>query len=384
MIAFNFNGQGLSAENATADAVASGAKRHVVINESKLAAALMAAGLQPVYRMKGDGALDDDYAYLKHDPAAFVNTLNALAPAGAALYLGNEMGSDNLLTQADWTRRAITRCQTFGRKPVIFNTSVGHPTQGQSAWRIWKPAVLDAVAAGGRVGVHIYYDVQPSRSAFAFRVLDDLWTVCGAGTPVSVTEYGCAVNMDAYRGWATAGYPDEAAYASAQIDGVQTTLTRNPRADIDWQTFIYGAWSPTASFNVQDATEYKRAIATWNRTTRMPPVPMPVPPLTWTPAFIKPTGSFAVNIRKEPNTSSPVIGSIPATGVSGAYKGYSADWHAIQVQSITGYVNAAVVALNAGGAGSGVFIQLPEVLATPAEREGAAQIFDALAKALRA
>lgn len=359
MIGLNINGQGLSAENALADALATGAKTHVVINESKLSAVLLGAGLQVIHRMKAnEGIEDDDYAYRKHDAVAFVDALHARAPAGAWLYLGNEMGSDDLDAQCVWMQRAIARCAALGRKPVAFNNFVFHPVSGQAGWQKLRPAVRDAVQAGGRVGVHVYFDRQPERSAGAYDVLFHLWNTCGQDVPVSVTEYACAVGYDAHRGPhdAQAGYADARAYADAQAAGVRLVLGRHPAARIDWQTFIYGRWDRTPSFDVAGWREYFPAIAAHNATLpKAPARPVPPPPPAPPAEPVRPVGRLQpgivagtlgqwANLRAQPSTSAEDIGDIVA-GDALEYRAPQDGWISVRHKGRDGWVSAGVVTL---------------------------------------
>jgi hypothetical protein len=294
----NINGQGISADLITPYTAQSHSRTQLVINESKLAALIQTHTPRVIYRMKGDaGIVNDDHAHEHHDPREFARVQNILAPPGCWVYGGNEPGSATLDKLNNWTLAYVEECVKFSRKPVVFNNFVFHPTQGAAGWRIIEPSALAALQAGGAIGVHIYFDTRVSASASAFRVIDDVHEVHG-DVPIVVTEYGCAVGYDAFRGYK--GTLDEDQYANELIAGVEAHGGQN----IDWLVYIDGLWAEGRSYEILHAYRLKQRLAEYNRMTQANYGTRIERGLV----ILK--GTSTLNVRPIPGTSQAAIGQL--------------------------------------------------------------------------
>lgn len=340
-LGLNILGQGISAENVVAYARHIQSRTCVVIDEWKLAAQLLPVVPRVIFRLS-----DDDNAHLRFDPVQFADTLHHVAPAGCLLYGGNEPGSSTLQELNDWTLRFVERCKQVGRKPVIFNNYVYHPIQGYAGWLTLKPAVMAAKAIGGSVGIHVYFDETIDASAGAFAAISHVRAACGADVFVDVTEYGCAVDYDPYKGYQTVYSPD------VHNQQCEIGIRRYGAYNTDWQLFVAGNWNATPTFDVMPYPhEVRNKMAALNaepRTAPAPPVTSTCPDPATLGAVIdgvvtKVNASW-VNIRKSCNASSEDIGDLRLgdkvrfrSNATAKLNGYT--WYRI-TSPVTGWVAA--------------------------------------------
>lgn len=366
-LGLNILGQGISAENVVAYAQHIQPRTCVVIDEWKLAAQLLPIVPRVIFRLS-----DDDNAHTRFNPVEFADTLNHVAPAGCWLYGGNEPGSSDLQTLNDWTIAFANRCKQLGRKPVIFNNFVWHPSQGRAGWQTLKPAVMAAKAALGSVGVHIYFDETIDASAGAFAVLADLRAVCGADTFVDVTEYGCAVDYDAYKGYQTV-YSADAHQQQCAIG-----IRRYGGYNTDWQMFVCGNWNKTPTFDVMPyPQEVRNQMAALNAEPRIAPAPpsitnCPDPATLGAPVagtVTRVNASWA-NIRSSCNANSADIGDLKVGDVvtfrpqtTDKLNGYT--WYRIEspiegwVANVQNGTNTVICTIEPNAALPGVYLDVP-------------------------
>ncbi len=175
------------------------ARYHVVMNNSGLAARLLPLNTSIIYRH-----WPDDNLHETAEPRAHVRMVDKIAPKGCLLYLGNEPARSTLSTLNTWTIAALDECERLGRRGVILNFSTGSPEPND--WETLRGCVERAHAGDHLLGLHQYFDRQVTLS-FPWHVgrERDARAAFGGKTPrIVITELGCAVGYDPYKGWRTA------------------------------------------------------------------------------------------------------------------------------------------------------------------------------------
>jgi hypothetical protein len=307
-LGLNVRGGGLSNDNVAAFVHQLQPRATLVINESKLAAMLVGSVPRTIFRMKGNaGIIDDDMAFEKHNPILFADALHALAPVGCWLYGGNEFGSEQLDRQNDWTLRFVERCAQLGRKPLVHNNAMQHPSSGVAGWNKLKSSSEAARQAGGGVGPHIYYyptiaTEYQRRPRHSFMVLDELRQVFGADLSIVISEFGYAEGYDPHKGYQ--GFLPEEDYALEHERLAE--IARQYDADM----LTFGVFEPQTewqSFNIwDDDTWLKPHIVAVNQ--RIPVVSGGDMVLVR-----KPGVTYALNIRSAPILADNIVGSVAPT-----------------------------------------------------------------------
>lgn len=285
-----------------------------------------------VYRHHVPGFDNDDDAQDRMENAvAFVDMLHALAPAGGAIYLGNEP-TGNWGKLASWTLAALDRCDQLGRTGVVLNLAYGNPEP--DVWKRELKPVLDRIANTRHIlGLHEYF--APGNLGKGF------WTQRWVGhipqsAKVAITELGALEHvsgavLNARKGWRRLPDYPASAYA-ADIRAVVDDYRRQPNF-VGAAIFSVGTWEgcEVGKEMFDEMEQYDGEIV--------------VTQTNWQPRRIVPTGNFNVNIRASAPGDAQIIGRIPAGGVDGHVDEatLTADWHRVRVESQVGYVSAAFI-----------------------------------------
>ncbi len=245
--------QGISLEPLIAFNAEARSPVHVVIDEPKAAAALLAQGSQVIYRWS-----DDDHAHERHQPKPFVQRLHAEAPAGCVLQLGNEPGRQSLELLDAWTVSALDECERLGRKAGIFAFATGEPEPDD--WKRMRRSVEQARTGGHWLILHEYFDGYVRRSVpWHIGRFNNAYAVFGAGTPqIVIGELACAVNYNPYAGWQT--YLTAEQYAAELIEAQGIYAPRG----IPSCVFVWGPWDRTTTFEIRGEAVIHRAIIDYN------------------------------------------------------------------------------------------------------------------------
>jgi len=308
-LGFKFITANHSRDNLLRDALSVAPHTCVVVDDPVAAQALIERGVRVIYRRS-----DDDHAQDKFDAVEFVNDLHGDAPSGALLYLGNEPGRGDLVKLSAWTMEALDQCDRIGRKGVIFNIETGVPEP--SDWQGLRAMLARAKRGGHVLGVHEYFD-KKSMDAISFRWhIGRAWQdTLGMDRPeILVTELGCAVDFDAYRGWRSVY--GESIYADQLMQAAAWYASKGIAVCI----FCLGGFDKWLSFDVQQRSETDK-LMTWIKATNdlypvAPLTPAPPPPPTPpTPpegeivrATVIYTHADIANVRREPSSpQSPIV-----------------------------------------------------------------------------
>lgn len=256
--------QGISLEPLLAFNAVAHSPVHVVIDEPKAAAALLAQGSQVIFRWS-----DDDHAHERHKPKEFVQHLHAMAPPGCILQLGNEPGRQSLELLDAWTVSALDECERLGRKAGIFAFATGEPEPDD--WKRMRRSVGQARAGGHWLILHEYFDGYVRRSVpWHIGRFNNAYAVFGAGTPqIVIGELACAVNYDPYAGWQS--YLTAEAYAVELIEAQKIYAQRG----IPSCVFVWGPWDRTTTFEIRGEAVIQRAIIDYNAGREEDDVPVP-------------------------------------------------------------------------------------------------------------
>ena len=317
---FNITGQGLSGDNVLGYLVNEfRAQTATVINEAKMAEALASRMPYAVFRLKGEGNLNDDSAYSNHaDAGAFADMLCNSVPPGCMVYAGNEFGSSNLKLQDDWTNRFVERCAARGYRPLVHNQFTQHPVSGVVGWRQLASSTRAAMQAGGGVGAHVYWRTTPSgERALPYRNgysnLAELRQVFGQDLLIISSEY--AFDEDFGKGYQ--GRIDDLDYAAQLIEGAEIAWNEY-HAFVQWYGF-FPPGSQWESFNLWFNERIKPILAAWNRNatledTPMPDIPVsidvPLPTEGGVPATLTRIPARYVNLRAQPSISGADAGDL--------------------------------------------------------------------------
>ena len=307
----------------------------VVINNNKLAAMLLAQGINVIYRHKSDQPNgNDDDGHLRYDPIQFVMKRNLEAPPGAIIHLTNEPGTGDLDKLNKWTLDAMKYCDLIGRKACIINFATGNPQKNH--WDILMPSIEYAVKNGHWIGHHDYFDITVDRS-LKYHVGRALPFAARVGGNWVITELGCAINYHPERGWSWAGAMSQEAYALELLRAAQIYWLHNIPVCI----YSYGDWH---NFGIEDAPILKSRLVDYGNRL---PVEDPSNAKTTAKVNLRSTSSVNIgNIKRVLNAGTPlIIKTVPATGgeypsgVGGANRN---DWYEV-ISPDRGWVAAAFV-----------------------------------------
>jgi hypothetical protein len=218
----------------------------------------------------------DDEIYDKIDGVGYVNYLHGRAPAGAALYLGNEPFHLDRIVQ--WTLPALDRCDQLGRRAVVLNLSPGRPEVAD--WTSVLAPLLQRMNGTNHImGLHEYWAkgrlFQPwwvGRAKFLYEACDQLGVT---RPPIAYTEIGMLAPhptiqdwLDPLGGWRKLGIsPDEYADSLTEVyrvyEGQETALGA--------AIFCVGTWN---------GCEIEPAPRLFERLEMYEPMPVPTPPPT--------------------------------------------------------------------------------------------------------
>lgn len=335
---------GSSEQLINGDALSMEAALHVVLDDPKPIPVLQAAGSTVIFRRASD-----DHAHENTDPLAFVAALDAQAPPGAWLHLGNEPGRGNLSKLNDWTLVALKECRKRGRIGVAFNFSTGEPERDE--WAALTPAIAYAIATGQWVGVHEYYLHSIERGineqhVGRCRVLRSLYPTLN----ICLTEVGMVTGLVNVNGvWMynpNAGWQAgtvTAAEAGAEV--AKGVLTVWSKIGAPVTNFLEGHWDRTTTFNTAGQAEFFKPIREANRQVRKGTVSMEgQKTVTIT------SSSPVVNVRALPSTSGKILIQIPTGAVVFALNqqvqagGHL--WQALDFGSQTAWLSLSVCKLN--------------------------------------
>lgn len=209
----------------------------------------------------------DDNAHRNTHPREFVRLLNQRAPHYAYLYLGNEPYAEQTL--ADWTYEALDECDRLGRRGVILNFPTGNPEP--AVWEVFRPVLRKARERGHLLGLHEYFDVS-WRKDYPWHVgrWERLLQLPAAELPeIVITELGCAVGMDAHRGYLWGGRMTDESYAAELLDvaayyrrfNISATVFCMGSESDDWGTFSLR--EPAIEIISKAQSQEKPPVYTW-------------------------------------------------------------------------------------------------------------------------
>lgn len=297
--------------------------------------------------------MPDDNAHLSMTPQQWLSSY-ADVPTNLTLYNNNEPGINQALF--DWTLECAKLTISAGRKACLLNLSVGVPEAAD-----WNKAdaLLRCVAQHRDrllIGLHEY---SPSLWAYEFsggsailpaswptkipgsswllgryRVLLEHCRAKGIPTPrIAITEHGwdyihaaaswqdglqhrgdCEsagafwCNMPQWDSWAQGAGMSSERYAYLQIQAGWDALYRYDPEIVGFALFCYGGQGRWAWYDSKDAHEFTALMeqGNWAKINTTPPIDPPQP------APQDGVFKYLMNVRTQPTTSAPKMGSIPA------------------------------------------------------------------------
>lgn len=327
-----------------------------------------------IYRHHIPGFDNDDDGQDRMDAVAFVDMLHGLAPAGEALYLGNEP-TGNWGKLASWTIAALNRCDQLGRTGVALNLAYGNPEP--EVWKRELKPVLDRIANTRHIlGLHEY---------FASRILGKgYWTQRWVGhipqnVKVAITELGALEHvsgavLNARKGWRRLpNYPANA-YA-ADIRAVVDDYRRQPNF-IGAAIFSVGVWEgcEVGKEIFDEMEQYDGEIT----------VTQPTPPESYGQKMLggKLTlvDASKVNFRSTPDTTRAPIAQFEGGEWVNFWSNPVDGWRKVEFGGAVGFVAERYTAISGGlpapDSTTPVFSDLPvaELLGTPELRRQHAQL----------
>lgn len=306
--------QGTHVSHAVDVATQVSAKYHVILNHPEMASAVMATGATVIYRRwKRDlgGNNGDDSAHLHYEPRHFVRLLDAEAPPGCLLYLGNEPDASDLARLNAWTIAALEECERLGRKGVILNFATGNPER--AGWPLLRGAVEKAAAGGHLLGLHEYFDnsVQKDYPHHVGRH-EALYALFDRVPEIVITEIAHVEKFDPHTGWRKVGmtlekYRDELRQALEIYNrhGIHACLF----ALVPEDTKPWGSFAPTLP--LLEEISKLNALPVAQPPVEEPPVVIPNIPKPTTgriPGRLLQVPQNYVNMRSQPNGA--ILGQI--------------------------------------------------------------------------
>lgn len=293
---------------------------HVIINESKLALELKAAGYFVLFRHKFDG----DKEYRDFDVDRFWSVNGPLAQAGIPVQWLNEpriKTTEDVLLLLD-AYHSTSRRRPPGAQMVVVNASVGTPHEDLITREPAVKLLLQAITQNGDIlGLHEYApkiedsDDVKIRPWFLgrYRFWIDRARKEGVVPPrVIISEFGYDRGGGPDDGWQGSQPITAEDYAALIIE--QAKEYRREGYEVDACLFGYGDGFSWKSFNVEHSTPIIEALARANTLAPAPPAPPPVTGnLTdWQPASLTPTDAQrGANMRSTPDIGAGVPYAFP-------------------------------------------------------------------------
>ncbi|GEM_PF-5199226 len=221
----------------------------------------------------------DDHIYERIDPVAYVDHLHRRAPAGAAIYLGNEPFDLGRINQ--WTLPALDRCDQLGRRGVVLNLSPGRPEPGD--WTgVLAPLLRRMNNTQHIMGLHEYWGPGKKfvpwwigRAKFLYEACDQLGV---SRPPIAYTEIGLLGFadggrnqdvLDPFGGWTKLGVSGDQ-YADDLIECYR--IWEQQPTVLGAAIFCFGTWN---GCEVESSPQSARLF---ERLEQYQPMSQPTPP----------------------------------------------------------------------------------------------------------
>lgn len=332
-----------------------------------------------IYRDSPAGFGTDDNVHL-HTPAGdYVRYLHQKAPAGAALYLGNE--PDDIMSAAEWSLEALKACDEVGRVGVFLNLSFGRPEPHH--WAEIRPLsrLLEKMSGTRHVlGLHEYCGPGKIGEGYWIGRCRNVNARCrsiGIEPPlIAITELGVLAfgdplkqSLNSHKGWQAAGL--SGVDMMALMYEAYNIYAALPNV-IGTALFCAGDWKE--GIRADKDTMVKQRMEAYRLPSTAPSPPQrPDEAVVGIPTPIKETKdpSGVVNVRRSPLETSEIMGLVKAgehvivfPPWRGPYGRYHWVWIEVPSRGLYGWV-AEVVTFEVAEANRKKTGPLPPVVVPP-------------------